>query len=527
VKKPAAGEFRNGVAGWKGAAFCLLLLTLAAAPAWPQQLAQDELVTTAGRTFSFQTFHGKDSVIQSAEEIVGIGGVLWRTLRVDGKRGTYFGKYEVIRAFDPAATGLLGADIMVFDPGARVNTLDNVQRVVAGYLAAAFGLGPAEAARVGGLVTTYNAAHRGDIAYLSGKYTGAVMAYLTAGNAGIALSYADWPGKTRLVIPLSHAASGQPSVAVTPKQPGAAGTSGQAGSTATPGKAGAAAASGQAGGASGATSAGSAGAGGTGSTGGGTAGAGGATVSSTGGGGAATAGTTAGGAGSAGSPGVSSEAGGTGAAGSPQAGGAAGSPAGSSTAAPGSASAGAASSTTSAEGSQAGTGWLERFLTSGNGRWLALLLLAAVLILAFVVVRLLRAGLNPSWALAVLQSAREGHPLIEMIVTTQNRHIGMRNVHYLRPGSSATVGGGSSTFLVYFVPVPHGMALLTYDGKKYTFVPKKDELFPSLAGQLPDCLGKPIPAQSSRGYKFTMVFHTFVSPLEEVNRLMRSIRVPR
>ncbi|HYW81717.1 MAG TPA: hypothetical protein VFB30_00570, partial [Spirochaetia bacterium] len=162
-----------------------------------------------------------------------------------------------------------------------------------------------------------------------------------------------------------------------------------------------------------------------------------------------------------------------------------------------------------------------RFLA--NGRWLLLLLLAAVLILVLVAIRLLRAGLNPAWALAVLRSAREGHPLIEMIVTTQNRHIGMRNVHYLRPGSSATVGGGLSTFLIYFVQVPRGMARLTYDGKTYTFAPRTGELFPTLEGPLPDCLGKPIPAKSTRGYQFTIVFHTFVSPLEEINRLMRSI----
>ena len=174
-----------------------------------------------------------------------------------------------------------------------------------------------------------------------------------------------------------------------------------------------------------------------------------------------------------------------------------------------------------------GTGALGRFLTTGNARWLILLLLAAVLILVFVVIRLLRAGLSPRWALAVLQSAREGHPLVEMVVTTQNRHIGMRNVHYLRPGSSATVGGGRSTFLVYFVPVPHGMASLTYDGKKYTFVPRESELFPTLAGPVTDCLGKQIPAQSKLGYQFTIVFHNYLPPLEEINRLMRSVQVPR
>jgi hypothetical protein len=158
-------------------------------------------------------------------------------------------------------------------------------------------------------------------------------------------------------------------------------------------------------------------------------------------------------------------------------------------------------------------------------RWLLFLLIAAALVLAFVATRFFRASLSRAWARAALRSAREGHPLIEMIVTMQNRHIGMRNAHYVPPGSSAVVGGGRSAFLIYFVPVPHRIAVLAYDGERYTFVPIKKEFFPSLPSEMPDCLGKPIPAQSARGYKFTILFRTFVAPLEEINRLMRSVRV--
>jgi Borrelia P83/100 protein len=96
--------------------FRLLFLTLAAASAWPQALSQAELITAAGRTFAFSTFRGKESATQSAQEIVGIGEVLWRTLRADGRRGDYFGKYEVIRALDPALKERLSADILCSVP---------------------------------------------------------------------------------------------------------------------------------------------------------------------------------------------------------------------------------------------------------------------------------------------------------------------------------------------------------------------------------------------------------------------------
>ena len=50
------------------------------------------------------------------------------------------------------------------------------------------------------------------------------------------------------------------------------------------------------------------------------------------------------------------------------------------------------------------------------------------------------------------------------------------------------------------------MAILMYDGKKHTFVPRNQELFPSLTGPLVDCLGREIPAKSTHGYPFTIVF---------------------
>jgi hypothetical protein len=118
-----------------------------------------------------------------------------------------------------------------------------------------------------------------------------------------------------------------------------------------------------------------------------------------------------------------------------------------------------------------------------------------------------------------------GYPTVEMVVRMQNPHIGHRNVHTLRPGDTLTVGGGRSAYLVYFVAVPADMAHLTYDGSVHTFVPVHADLFPEVGGPVVDCLGREIPATSPRGYRFTMVFRPFRSPLDEINDLMRSIRV--
>ena len=515
----------------RGRFLVTLFLCLASVGGWTQQLNVAELDTTAGRTFRFQSYTGPEPIVQTIPQISGIGEVLSRNLRAGGARGSYFGKYTVIRAYQASETSLLSADLIVLDAHATIDDIRNVQRIVAGYLVAEFGYDANQAARLSMLVTTYNAAHRGDIATLSQKYTPLVMSHLTAENAGIALSYTDWPGKTRLIIPLGVAPASQTAgggtggapvgpggpVAAAPGGGAAPSTTGAApGSAGTPGgaaKGGAATTSGAAGAAKGGTQ----------PTGGG------ATGGTTQAGGAAPAAGAPPGAGALPGAGASPSASTPGPnAGKPSAGGQAGAPS-----SPG--TAGAAPSGTQPSGAPpAGTstpaaGGRPRGLPRvfGIAWWWLLLALLALILLAlvvFVLVRLIRQLATPSYEHELARSIREGHSLVEMVVIPQNRHIGNRNVHYLRPGGTASVGSGAATFLIYFVPVPRRVALLKYDGSEYTFIPLKTELFPGASGPVLDCLGKGIPARSLRGYRFTILFRRFVPPLEEINRLMRSTR---
>jgi len=487
-----AYPFEQGTAIRRATPLIAFLLTLVAVTGWSQELDRDELNTTAGRAFAFANFTGPQPVVETAARIKGIGVVLGRTLRAGSGRGSYFGKYDVIRAFDPAQTSLLSADIIVFGADARVDHIRNVRRIIAGYLETAFGYSTAQANRLAELVTNYNAVYRGNIAALSRIYTSQVMSHLSAENAGLALGYADWPGKTRLVIPLRRAAGSQARTAPAPGAGTAAPSPAPAGArpgTSTPSPAAAGTGTGP-----GATAPSPAPAG-------------------TAPGATAPSPTPAGGS-RAGAPapsGTTTQSGGSGAVSSAE---------GAPTAAP----------SAQPDASVPGEGGPVGGTLPGRGpSWLilvAVLLIAAVVLLAIVGAWVLRSGLRPSLVRGLFLSAREGHPLVEMIVTTQNRHIGFRNVHYLRPGSSAAVGGGRSTFLVYFVPVPSRIAYLTYDGQSYTFVPVRSDLFADLTGPVPDCLGKEIPARSPRGYRFTIVFRRFLPPLEEINRLMRSIRTP-
>lgn len=114
-------------------------------------------------------------------------------------------------------------------------------------------------------------------------------------------------------------------------------------------------------------------------------------------------------------------------------------------------------------------------------------------------------------------------PQIEMRVSLQNSHVGFRNVHRIASGSSRSVGGGFSSYLVFLVSVPRGIAEIRNENGGFTFVPLRAEFFPRLPGPLPDCLEKDIPFTTSRGVELTLRFRGWVSPLEEINRLMRSV----
>ena len=114
--------------------------------------------------------------------------------------------------------------------------------------------------------------------------------------------------------------------------------------------------------------------------------------------------------------------------------------------------------------------------------------------------------------------------LIEMRVGLQNHRIGFRNVHRISPGASRTVGGRFSSYLVFLVQVPSSIAEIRNVDGRYVFTALKPELFPSLTGPVEDCLEKEIPFVSPRGMELSLHFRQWVSPLDEINSLMRQAK---
>ncbi len=190
---------------------CLVLgLWMAlAGNAGAQQVAEEEL-KSAGPEIEFINYTGPYARIDTAEEIKAIGYLLAGSLKQDGRTGRFLSKYTIQRAMDPKEKGKFDADILSIDPEARVDHIDNVRRILAGYLEGAFRYSAEDARLLARFATVYNAVHRGDLPYFGSKYKAVVMSHLNNRNAGISIRYDEWPGATRLLIPLtSEAAEGR------------------------------------------------------------------------------------------------------------------------------------------------------------------------------------------------------------------------------------------------------------------------------------------------------------------------------
>jgi hypothetical protein len=115
-------------------------------------------------------------------------------------------------------------------------------------------------------------------------------------------------------------------------------------------------------------------------------------------------------------------------------------------------------------------------------------------------------------------------PLIEMRVSLQNSRVGFRNVHRVLPGTARSVGGGTSSYLVFITRILRGIAEIRNEGGAYTFIPLRSEFFPERSGPVKHCLGVEIPFTGPKGHRHTIVFREWVSALDEINALMRSVR---
>jgi hypothetical protein len=178
------------------------LMFLAVAGLQGQEVAEEEL-RSVDREIVFINYEGPYDRIDTADEIKGLGWYLASVLDQDKKRASFLLKYSVIRAIDPEETGKFDADIFCIDRDAKVDHIDNVRRILAGYLEGSFDYSAEDARTLARFATIYNAVYRGHMEYFTTKYKSLVLSYLNRKNAGLSTKYFEWPGATRMLIPLT------------------------------------------------------------------------------------------------------------------------------------------------------------------------------------------------------------------------------------------------------------------------------------------------------------------------------------
>jgi hypothetical protein len=182
------------------------LLVLVAASLVALDVDEEELQELGTQDIDFINYDGPYEQIDSVEAIVGIGRALGNETADGATDFTLNGRYRIIRAVSSDGEGL-DADIFVPLASSRIDHIDNMRRIISGFLQSAYSYSEADADLLARWITIYNAVGRGSIEFFEERYKPVVMQHLSEENAGLSRRYDEWPGMSRVVIPLSEDAA--------------------------------------------------------------------------------------------------------------------------------------------------------------------------------------------------------------------------------------------------------------------------------------------------------------------------------
>ena len=188
------------------AATALCFLILSAPALLALDVDRSELESAKDGDIVFVSYEGPQPKIDSLSAIKGLGAALGKDIAGGASRAGASARYSVVRIVDPSVPTGLDAEILRLGSAVQVDHIRNLRWIIAGYLGAAWGYKESDAFVLATFVTVYNAVNRGKMDYFASRYKGGVLAELKAAEAGLALTYLEWPGKTQIVIPLSSGA---------------------------------------------------------------------------------------------------------------------------------------------------------------------------------------------------------------------------------------------------------------------------------------------------------------------------------
>ena len=185
----------------------LVYLMAAVANTAGLEVDEVELEQVRDAQIEFLNYEGPVDRIDTIESIRGIGTYLGTRITTPGDVASYFGRYRVIHAVDPSVLVGLDADIVIIEPDAQVNHINNLRHIISAYLEAAYGYTGNDASTLAFFTTIYNAVHRQDVPFFDARYKPVVTRHLSPENAGLSTRYYEWPGMSRVVIPLARGAA--------------------------------------------------------------------------------------------------------------------------------------------------------------------------------------------------------------------------------------------------------------------------------------------------------------------------------
>ena len=189
---------------------CLLLISLLSISSiFSLEVDKNELNTTGNEIIEFINYTGPHKVIDSAQAIKEIGSDLGKdiSLSVSSTNGSNE-KYYVVHSVTSESKDQLDADIIYIGSTATVDHVDNLRRIISGYLQSAYDYSEKDANTLAVFITVYNAVYRGKLETFKSKYTEDVVKNLSSENCGLSTNYKDWPGKSEIVIPLFDVKNG-------------------------------------------------------------------------------------------------------------------------------------------------------------------------------------------------------------------------------------------------------------------------------------------------------------------------------
>jgi len=184
---------------------CALLMVLALA-GYTQKVDVEEL--QVGQAVEFINFEGPQPAT-SRDAIRNIGADMARQLLSGRIKAAWSDKYSAVHLFDQMEADMLGADVITLEDNARVNHINSLRLILAGFLEEHYAYSRTDSETLAFFATIYNAVYRGDMGYLREKYQQPVMDLVEPNTVGLALDYREWPGASEVLVPLTDKAARQ------------------------------------------------------------------------------------------------------------------------------------------------------------------------------------------------------------------------------------------------------------------------------------------------------------------------------